>query len=107
MLAEPRGILTLLTGDGVPALDGCSASLRSRTPTLESRCTKAASRTIRCCWPPNESERHVRVVLVEDNDVFRETLELLFGMRDEIEVVGSVATATSVGLCARAAPTSC
>src|SRR6266581_9268240 len=25
----------------------------------------------------------VRVVLVEDNDTFRETLELLFGMRDE------------------------
>ena len=34
----------------------------------------------------------VRVVLVEDNDSFRETLELLFGLRDEIEVVGSVAT---------------
>jgi DNA-binding NarL/FixJ family response regulator len=34
----------------------------------------------------------VRVVLVEDNDIFRETLELLFGLRDEIEVVGSVAT---------------
>jgi DNA-binding NarL/FixJ family response regulator len=32
----------------------------------------------------------VRVVLVEDNDIFRETLELLFGLRDEIEVVGSV-----------------
>jgi DNA-binding NarL/FixJ family response regulator len=34
----------------------------------------------------------VRVVLVEDNDTFRETLELLFGMRDEIVVVASVAT---------------
>ena len=32
----------------------------------------------------------VRVVLVEDNDTFRETLELLFGLREEIEVVGSV-----------------
>ena len=32
----------------------------------------------------------VRVILVEDNDIFRETLELLFGLRDEIEVVGSV-----------------
>ena len=31
-------------------------------------------------------------MLVEDNDIFRETLELLFGLRDEIEVVGSVAT---------------
>jgi DNA-binding NarL/FixJ family response regulator len=34
----------------------------------------------------------VRVVLVEDNETFRETLALLFGMRDEIEVVGSVAS---------------
>ena len=32
----------------------------------------------------------VRVILVEDNDTFRETLELLFGMREEIEVVASV-----------------
>ncbi len=34
--------------------------------------------------------RRVRVVLVEDNDVFREALELMLGMRDEVEVVGSV-----------------
>jgi DNA-binding NarL/FixJ family response regulator len=34
----------------------------------------------------------VRVLLVEDNDTFRETLELLFGLRDEVEVVGSVAS---------------
>ena len=34
----------------------------------------------------------VRVLLVEDNDTFRQTLELLFGLRDEIEVVASVAT---------------
>jgi DNA-binding NarL/FixJ family response regulator len=34
----------------------------------------------------------VSVVLVEDNDTFRQTLELLLGMRDEVEVVASVAT---------------
>jgi DNA-binding NarL/FixJ family response regulator len=33
----------------------------------------------------------VRVVLVEDNDVFREALELMLGMREEIEVVAGVA----------------
>ena len=37
----------------------------------------------------------VRVILVEDNDIFRETLELLFGLRDEIEVVGSVSMGES------------
>ena len=34
----------------------------------------------------------VRVLLVEDNETFRQTLELLFSLRDEIEVVASVAT---------------
>jgi DNA-binding NarL/FixJ family response regulator len=34
----------------------------------------------------------VRVVLVEDNDVFRETLELLLGLRGDLDIVASVAT---------------
>jgi DNA-binding NarL/FixJ family response regulator len=34
----------------------------------------------------------IRVLIVEDNQTFRETLNLLFGMRPEIQVVGSVAT---------------
>jgi DNA-binding NarL/FixJ family response regulator len=32
----------------------------------------------------------IRVVVVEDNDVFREALELMLGMREEIKVVASV-----------------
>jgi DNA-binding NarL/FixJ family response regulator len=31
-----------------------------------------------------------RIVLVEDNEVFREALELMLGMREEIEVVAAV-----------------
>jgi DNA-binding NarL/FixJ family response regulator len=34
----------------------------------------------------------VRVVLVEDNDVFRETLELLLGLRGDLEVIASLAS---------------
>ena len=46
-----------------------------------------------------------RVVLVEDNDVFRETLELLLGLRAEVQVVGSAASGDEgVGLCAELAP---
>ena len=30
----------------------------------------------------------VRVLLVEDNETFRQTLEVLFGLRDEVTVVG-------------------
>jgi DNA-binding NarL/FixJ family response regulator len=33
----------------------------------------------------------VRILLVEDNEVFRDALELLLGMRDDVEVVASVA----------------
>lgn len=33
----------------------------------------------------------IRIVLVEDNAVFRETLELLLGLRSDVEVVASVA----------------
>jgi DNA-binding NarL/FixJ family response regulator len=32
----------------------------------------------------------VRILLVEDNEVFREALELLLGMRDDVQVVAAV-----------------
>jgi DNA-binding NarL/FixJ family response regulator len=38
----------------------------------------------------------IRVLLVEDNQVFREALELLLGLRDDIEIVGSVGAGNDV-----------
>ena len=47
----------------------------------------------------------VRVALVEDNDVFREALELLLGLRPDIEVVGTAGDGTKVvELCRRVHP---
>jgi DNA-binding NarL/FixJ family response regulator len=45
------------------------------------------------------------VVLVEDNDVFRETLELLLGLRGDLEIVASVASGQeAIEVCARLDP---
>ena len=38
----------------------------------------------------------IRVLLVEDNDVFRQALELLLGMQEGLEVVGAVAEGSGV-----------
>ena len=47
----------------------------------------------------------VRVVLVEDNDTFRETLRLLFGMRDEVEVIAGVSSGDdAAAVCAELLP---
>jgi DNA-binding NarL/FixJ family response regulator len=40
-------------------------------------------------------ERTIRVLLVEDNDVYRESLEFLLARREGIDVVGGVATGSA------------
>ncbi|MGZ4308540.1 MAG: response regulator [Gaiellaceae bacterium] len=47
----------------------------------------------------------IRVVLVEDNDVFREALELLLGLRPEMQVVATVGDgADAAGVVAEVRP---
>ncbi|HEY4347019.1 MAG TPA: response regulator transcription factor [Gaiellaceae bacterium] len=49
--------------------------------------------------------QRIRVVIVEDNKLFRETLELLFGMREELDVVASVSGgAEGIEICGTLAP---
>ena len=43
----------------------------------------------------------VRVLLVEDNDVYRSSLELLLGLRSGLEVVGAVGSGTDAPSAAR------
>lgn len=38
----------------------------------------------------------IRILLAEDNDVFRQALELLLGLQEGFEVVGTVAEGTAV-----------
>lgn len=43
----------------------------------------------------------LRILLVEDNDVFRQALELLLGLQQGLEVVGTVTEGTGVVAAAR------
>ena len=43
----------------------------------------------------------IRVLLVEDNDVYRDSLEFVLGRRDDVSVVGSIPDgASAAGVCA-------
>ncbi|MFN2466642.1 MAG: response regulator transcription factor [Gaiellaceae bacterium] len=47
----------------------------------------------------------IRVLLLEDNAVFREALELLFGLRSDVDVVGSIGDGgAAVEACRELAP---
>ena len=47
-----------------------------------------------------EPSQSIRVLLVEDNDVFRQALELLLELQDGLEVVGAVSEGSAaVGAC--------
>jgi two-component system response regulator DesR len=46
-----------------------------------------------------------RVVVIEDNDVFRDALELLFALRDDVELLAALGDGSeAVGVCARLGP---
>ena len=76
---------------------GSSRRSRRAIPTSRSRCTKAGSRTTRSSSSLSDASRRapIRVLLVEDNDVYRESLVFLLGAAGGLEVVGAVADGAS------------
>jgi len=63
------------------------------------------SRTTRCSSSPSSLQpgmsAAIRILLVEDNDVYRASLELLLDMQDGLEVVGGVSDgAAAAAACA-------
>ena len=90
LLHEPRGVVTLLTGDEPATTRRAPGADPVRVSRARARRARGGPAALSA--PAGSRMTPVRVILVEDNDTFRETLELLFGLRDEIDVVASVAT---------------
>jgi len=50
-------------------------------------------------------DERIRILIIEDNKVFREALELLLGLRDDLNVVGSISDGeAAVDACRRLEP---
>ncbi len=92
LLADGREVLTVLTGSDAPDLDVLLARLAREHPEVEVESMPADSLTTRSSYRPSRVAcvAAVRILIVEDNDAYRSTLELLLGMREEIDVVASV-----------------
>ena len=98
LLGDGREVLTLLTGEDEPELDrlpaapgGAASGRRARRPAGRAAALSASPLGRVVVWsrrgrpaPP------IRVLLVEDNDVFRQALVLLLELQDGIEVAAAV-----------------
>ena len=105
LLEEPRGILTLLTGDEPPPLRGLLSELESGHPELEVEVHQGGQPHYPLLLSAETTDQPARVVLVEDSDSFREMLEMVFEPVAELTVVGSAAGGDeAVALCARLEP---
>ena len=89
LLDGGREILTLLTGAEEPQLDALVERDRGAPPGARDRDPRGRPAALSAAALGGVTMA-VRVLLVEDNEVYRSTLELLLDGRDGLEIVGSV-----------------
>ena len=78
--------------DPAPARGAATRTSSSTSSRAGSRTTRSSSRpSSRMVLDVEDGPQPIRVLLVEDNDVFRQALELLLELQDGIEVVGAIA----------------
>ena len=87
LLDGGREILTLLTGADEPALDALVGELGAAAPRGRDRDPRRRPAALPAAALGGVTMA-VRVLLVEDNEVYRSTLELLLDGRDGLEIVG-------------------
>ena len=101
LVGDGADVLTVLVGDGAGESDGVVDAIRAAHPASRSRCTRAASRITPFFSRSNDpiltgmEGQPIDVVLVEDNDTFRQALELMLGLTPDVRVVAAVADGES------------
>ena len=101
LLDGGREILTLLTGADEPQLEALVERDRRAPPRDRDRDPRRRPAALPAAALGGVTMA-IRVLLVEDNEVYRSTLELLLDGRDGIEIVGSVADGGEAAAAARA-----
>ena len=101
LLGDGREVLTLLTGEDEPdlavpaAAAGAPPGGRARRPAGRPAALPAPAVGRVAVWSRRGGRASaIRVLLVEDNDVFRQALILLLELQDGIEVAGAVSDGT-------------
>ena len=97
VLAGGQEYLTILTGEDAPPLDGLVVGARAASPRARGRDPRRRAAALPA--PRRRSvtdvDEPIRVLLVEDNDVYRDSLVFLLGARVGLDVVGAVADGAS------------
>ena len=96
VLAGGQSFLTILTGEDAPRSTGSLTALEERHPDLEARGPRG--RTAALPAPRRRSvtaAAPIRVLLVEDSDVYRDSLVFLLGTRPDVDVVAAVGDGAS------------